>query len=106
MLYLFNSPVLTSYGQWHYSGPLALEQARRLVASGTACSAIGHAATARHLAQLLGCAVPCQRQRSQLLPGDQALVYRLLQRLPEGRVLTDDDLAKLPGEFGLLERLA
>ena len=105
-LYLLNSPVLTGYGQWQFTGPLPLAQARDLVADGQAVSAIGHAATAQHLARLLGCAVPSRRQRAELQPGDRALVYRLLQRLPEGQVLDAAALADLLAEFGLLVRLA
>ena len=38
-------------------------------------------------------------------PGDQALVFRLLERLPEGSVLDTEAVAATPHEFGLLTRL-
>jgi hypothetical protein len=41
-----------------------------------------------------------------LQPGDQALVLRLLTRLPEGQLLSSDDLADRPHEFAVLTRLA
>jgi len=42
--YLLNTPVLTSYGDFRFEGPLTLAAARAFVAKG-AHSAIGHAAT-------------------------------------------------------------
>jgi hypothetical protein len=41
-----------------------------------------------------------------MAPGDQALVLRLRERLPEGKVLGETELASLPYELAWLERLA
>jgi len=40
-----------------------------------------------------------------LQPGDRAIVFRLLKRLPEGAVLSLDDLQTQEWELALLERL-
>ena len=104
MRYLLNTPVLTTYGDYRFEGPLALDAARAFASEGT-CSAIGHATTARFLAQRLGVPVPSQRDSIRMQPGDQALVLRLLDRLPEGAVLDDAALASVPHEFGLLTRI-
>jgi hypothetical protein len=103
--YLLNSPVLTAHGRWRYDA-LDIKAARAFVAAAPFESAVGHAATACHLAAVLGVAVPCARVAVQMQPGDRALVFCIGQRLGEGQVLDDGALAALPPSFGLLERLA
>ncbi|HHJ12809.1 MAG TPA: DUF1874 domain-containing protein [Gammaproteobacteria bacterium] len=102
-LYLLNSPVLTDHGLWRFS-PLEASRAREL-ASGGFVSAIGHEATARLLAEVLGVEVPVARIRASLAPGDAAIVLRLRERLPEGTVLDAAALRALPWELSLMERL-
>ncbi len=104
MRYLLNTPLLTSYGDYRFDGPLPLRIARAFAAQPTQ-SAIGHRATAQFLSHRLGRPVPCQRKAIRMQAGDQALVLRLLHRLPEGAVLDAAALAAAPHEFGLLVRL-
>jgi len=65
-------------------------------------SAIGHTAAAQLLGDVLQRPVPVNRVSVTLQPGDSALVLRLTQRLPEGRVLNADELATIPHELGWL----
>ena len=102
--YLLNAPVLSTYGDYRFEGPFTLAQARHFAAQNVQ-SAIGHEGTATFLAQCLHIEVPCQREAIHMQPGDQALVFRLHGRLPEGSVLDAAALALLPHEFGLLTRL-
>ncbi|MFM8442589.1 MAG: STIV orfB116 family protein [Methylococcus sp.] len=102
--YVLNSPVLTDYGLWRFEGPLASAAARDWARGGFE-SAIGHATTAALLSELLGRPVPVERRRVQLAPGDEALVFRLLERLPEGAVLEPGALATQRWELGLLRRV-
>jgi hypothetical protein len=102
--YLLNSPRLTAFGRWRYDGPLTLAQARAF-ASQPFDSAVGHAATARHLSALLGVPVINKRQSVCMRPGDQALVWQLESRPGEGELLGLHALPARAAAFGLLERL-
>lgn len=104
MRYLLNSPILTTYGDYRFEGPLALATARQFVMQ-PVHSAIGHPATAEFLTAQLGRPVPLHRAAVRMQPGDQALVLRLLDRLAEGQVLDAQALSAAPHEFGLLTRL-
>lgn len=104
MIYLLNTPVLTTYGLWRFDGPLTPKTARAKLEGQEIISAIGHTATAELLGELLQRPVPVNRIAAKLQPGDSALVFRLTQRLPEGRVLmlSVEELAAMPYEFGWL----
>ena len=101
--FVMNSPVLTAYGLFRYE-KFDLGQAKQFLALGFT-SAVGHASTAAFVSVLLGVEIPLQRVAIEMMPGDQALVLRFLTRLPEGALLTPDEIAALPHEFGLLQRL-
>lgn len=103
-LYIINSPVLTGYGLWELTGPLVSDDARALLARGFV-SAIGHEASAEVLSQILNITIPVNRIHIRMQTGDEALILRLLQRLPEGKVLDEIELKTLDFELGLLKRL-
>lgn len=60
MIYLLNTPILTAYGDFRFSGPLAPAAARERLTPGFV-SAIGHAASAAFLSATLGLEVPTNR---------------------------------------------
>jgi ribosomal protein S27AE len=74
-------------------------------------SVIGHEATASILSELLGIQVAVNRERITLRNGDELIVFQLLTRLPEGKILAVDEIRKLgyrfflvsinPSDFGL-----
>jgi hypothetical protein len=104
VIYVLNSPILTGFGTYQFSGPLSIEESRSRLAGGFT-SAVGHAATAEFLARVLGVVVPVNRIAIDMQPGDAALVLRLTERLPEGRMLTAEEL-KDRHEIGWLHRLS
>src|SRR5580698_7383103 len=88
---LFNTTILTG-GVGNYSlSTLTVDEAKALVADGFD-SAIGHQATADALTALLGVEVPANRVAYEQQPGQEAVVLKLRGRLPEGQVLTLDEL--------------
>ena len=104
MITVLTTSVLTAFGRYDYR-PAALAAARALVAGGVQ-SAIGHQATAEWLAELLGVPVPVNRIDYVQPPGEQALIFKLAQRLPEGVVLNREQLEARGYTLGVLERLA
>lgn len=105
MIYLLNSPVLTSYGTFEFSGPLAIEDAKKILAQGFE-SAIGHQATADVLSVLFNMPIEVKRQAISMNEGDKAVIFRLLTRIDEGAVLSQQELSKLPFELSILTKLS
>lgn len=59
-------------------------------------SAVGHESTAGLMSELLGENVPVNREQIMMDKGDKALVFQIMGRLPEGRVLAAHELLMVP----------
>lgn len=103
-IWLLNSAVLTSYGDYSYVS-ITRDEALQLLQSEPFVSAIGHAATAAVLSEQLGIDVPLNRIQIAMDVADKAIVFRLRDRLPEYAVLSKVELMTLPSQFALLTRV-
>jgi hypothetical protein len=110
-LFFLNAPVLTTFGTFRFE-KLSLQQAQSLIkefASDEAKrveSAIGHAATAEVLTQLLDYRVETNRVEFIQTFEDAALVFKLKRMAPEGVVLNREEIERIGFEFGLLTKMA
>ena len=103
-VYILNTPVLTAYGEYRFSGPLTTAEAVHHL-QGDFTSAVGHGAAAAFLSRLLDLEIPKQRITIAMQAGDSALVLRLRTRLAEGRTLSETEMAQVDFELGWLQRL-
>ena len=72
------------------------EEVRELLANTEFISAVGHQSTAELLSRRLGINVEFNRIEIKLEPGDTLIVAQLTQRLPEGAVLSEEELRQIP----------
>jgi len=100
--YILNTPVLTNYGVYRFE-KMSLEEARLFARD--AVSAVGHEGAAKAMSAILGIEIPLHRRKITMRPGDSALVFKILERLPEGAVLSAEETLEMPYEFGRLERI-
>ena len=77
----------------------ARERVKKALQRGELQSAVGHEGTAQLLSRLLGVEIKAERRTIFLQKGDEALHFFLKQRLPEGTVLSEEELQKLPFWF-------
>lgn len=105
-VWLLNTPLVTNEG--HYVvRRLRGAEARKLVHTHGSESAIGHAATAALVSELLDVDCPLRRVEFRQEPGQRALVFRLNHRLAEGKVLScRADLEEVGYSFWLMVRTA
>jgi hypothetical protein len=69
-------------------------------------SAIGHDSTAQIMTELLGQVVPVNRQMFAQQPGQDALVFKLKGRAPEGVILGREEIEAIGYEFKIMTRTA
>jgi hypothetical protein len=103
-VYILNAPILTSYGKFVYR-KISVDKTRQILSSSEFTSAIGHETTAKFLTQLLGIDIPFNRIQIKMRKGDKAIVFKLIDRLPEGKVLSETELKNIKYEIGLLIKI-
>lgn len=103
---LLNTSILTAFGNYTYF-EISGDEARELVQNARrVTSAVGHKATAEVLTELLGVPVPENRIQYFQGIGNTALVFKLNARVPEGVILSRQELENIGFTFGVLRRLS
>jgi len=94
--YLLNTPILTSFGVFEHTPSSTVEAKAAVVEDNKlkpeVVSAIGHEATARYFSALLGVEVPVNRISINMRSGDVAFILRCTTRLPEGKILSHEEM--------------
>jgi hypothetical protein len=73
---------------------ISVEEAKQILQNGF-ISAIGHEGTANLLSKIFGMNIPTNRISVYFEKGDIGIHFYLKNRLPEGKVLTEEELSKL-----------
>jgi len=101
---LLNAAILTAYGTFDYK-LISLVEAKQIVREADEVqSAIGHSSTAEILSELLEFPVDKNRFEYKQKTGETALIFRLKQRPPEGKILSHEEIEEIGYEFGVLKR--
>ena len=97
MRYVLSSLVMPCSADWFIieSRKVTLDEARQWIQQGDFVSAVGHESTAQLLSELLGAEIKQNRIFVDMKPEDEALAVQFLIRLPEGAVLSKDELEEL-----------
>lgn len=101
---VLNIPLMTTDGLFRRE-TISLDQARDIVSGNTIVSAIGHQATAEVLTELLGTEVPMNRINFLQEKGQRAIVLKMNGRLPEGVILSREEMDKIGYTFQLATRI-
>jgi Domain of unknown function (DUF1874) len=102
-LYIVNSPIIDGSGIYDYK-TITMEEAIQFIEGKKFESAIGFESTADVLSALLKTEVKYNRIQIKLHEGDQCLVFRLKDRIEEGKFYTADELLKMNKEFGIITK--
>ena len=101
---VLNGPIVTSFGNYTYF-PIPIESAKILINAAEFSSFVGHESTSQMISELLEKPIGYSRKELKQKIGQIALVFRLKQRAPEGKVLSKEELEEIGYEFGILYRL-
>ena len=106
MLYLSNAFSLSMLGteDFVWTKEVTLSKVKELLST-SFISAVGHSATADFISAITGIEVPINRVAITLRDGDELLVLQLLARLPEGVVLSKEEVEKVPHKWYLVRLL-
>ena len=102
---LLNTSILTTSGEYRLTD-ISLDEAKKIILGKELDSAIGHQSTAEIMTTLLETEVVMNRQLFEQQIGQKAIVFKLLGRPEEGKILSLEDIQEIGYKFQLLERLS
>ena len=102
-LAILNTSILTTVGTYELQD-ITLQEAQQLVQNNEILSAVGHQSTADILTTLLGTTIPMNRIMFEQQEGQKALIFKLLSRPEEGKILTQQEIEQIGYKFQLLIR--
>jgi len=100
---LLNTSIATADGTYTLE-TITIDQAKNLIQNRETISAVGHGPTARVMTDMLGIDVPENRIEFEQQPGQTALVFKLNRRLPEGKILSREEIEQIGYKFQILRR--
>jgi hypothetical protein len=98
----FSLSMLTSFPANLIVKEVSINDVKEILKRHSFTSAVGHQATADVLSKLLNIQIPFNRVQIQLREGDALIVFQLMTRLEEGKVLDEQELSKLQFKFLLV----
>lgn len=103
MIYIINSPVLTSFGTFSYSKS-SVQEVISLLSKNDFKSVIGHETTSVLLSKILGVELPFNRETILQQIDDKVVVFKPKLRL-EYKEYTLDELNEIEFELGILTKI-
>lgn len=82
---------------------ISIFDVRSLLSTRRWTSCVGHESTAAIISQLTGISIPVNRVMVTLKPGDSMVIFQLMMRLPEGKVLSEEELRNISYKWFLVE---
>jgi len=98
MLYILNTTILAPKADW---GTICFKKIKKKTVKaiikkyGKYTSVVGHQATADLLTKILNVEIKSNRENVNYESGDECVCFKLADRIPEGKVLTLDEIEKL-----------
>lgn len=105
-LVILGSTLVTNSGRYELA-EITLEEAKRMLEQSQRCyqSYVGHDSTARYLTELTGFSIPVHRKRCQLRQGQEALCFKLSNRLANNQFISFEELKQVDYQLFRLKRL-
>jgi len=100
---ILNTSIITADGNYTLT-TISTEEAQFIARNNQILSAVGHEATAQVLTTILGVDVPVNRIMYAQEVGQKAIVLKINGRIPEGKILSLQDIEQIGYTLKLMVR--